>query len=55
MCASVRVRCISDRPASNDQATADDLSPPPVANGTTPQSEDNGSNGENGTTSHAIF
>lgn len=53
--ALVGVCCISDRPAPRDQVTADDLPPPSVANGTTPQSEENGSNGETGTTSHAIF
>lgn len=45
----------SDRPAPHDRVTAGDLSPPSVANGTMPQSEENGSDGENGTTSHAVF
>lgn len=40
---------ISDQPAPHDQATADDLSPRPVVNGTMPQSEENG---ENGTVQH---
>ncbi|XP_044040130.1 uncharacterized protein LOC122870206 isoform X2 [Siniperca chuatsi] len=35
-----------DQPASKDQVTTDDLSPPP-ANGSTIQSEEKGSNGEN--------
>ncbi|XP_070786277.1 uncharacterized protein [Enoplosus armatus] len=35
-----------ERPAPKDQVTSDDLSPPPVANGTT-LSEEKGSNGEN--------
>ncbi|XP_051257945.1 uncharacterized protein LOC127364439 isoform X2 [Dicentrarchus labrax] len=38
-----------DRPTPKDQVTTDDLSPPPVANGTTLQSEEKGSNGDNAT------
>lgn len=35
-----------DRPAPKDHVITDDLSPPPVSNGTTLQSEERGSNGE---------
>ncbi|XP_049923485.1 uncharacterized protein LOC126404345 isoform X2 [Epinephelus moara] len=35
-----------DQPAPKDQVTTDDLSPPPVSNGTPLQSEEHGSNGE---------
>ncbi|XP_033465434.1 uncharacterized protein LOC117245925 isoform X2 [Epinephelus lanceolatus] len=35
-----------DQPAPKDQVTTDDLSPPPVSNGTALQSEEYGSNGE---------
>ncbi|XP_035531096.1 uncharacterized protein LOC118338043 [Morone saxatilis] len=38
-----------DRPTPKDQVTTDDLSPPPVTNGTTLQSEEKGSNGDNAT------
>lgn len=37
-----------DRPAPKDQETPDDLSPPPVANGTSLQPEEKASNGETG-------
>ncbi|XP_076581111.1 uncharacterized protein LOC143317060 [Chaetodon auriga] len=36
-----------DQPPPKDHLPTDDLSPPPVANGTTLQSEEKGSNGEN--------
>ncbi|XP_040886742.1 uncharacterized protein LOC121176750 isoform X2 [Toxotes jaculatrix] len=36
-----------DRPAPKDQTTTDDLSPPPVTNGTSLQSEEKGSAGDN--------
>ncbi|KAL7374795.1 hypothetical protein ABVT39_007313 [Epinephelus coioides] len=35
-----------DQPAPKDQVTTDDLSPPPVSNGTALQSEEHGSNGD---------
>lgn len=48
----VFVCCDIDRPAPEDQVTNDDLSPPPVTNGTTVPSEEKGSSGENGTKSN---
>lgn len=43
----------SEPPAEYGHGTTDDLSPPPVVNGTTPQTEENGSNGLSGKTRHA--
>lgn len=43
----------SEPPAEYENGTTDDLSPPPVVNGTTPQTEENGSNGLSGRTQHA--
>lgn len=40
---------ISERPVPKDIEATDDLSPPPVANGTSLQSEEKDSTGENGT------
>lgn len=44
----------SEPPTECENGTTDDLSPPPVVNGTTtPQTEENGSNGLSGKTRHA--
>ncbi|KAE8279430.1 hypothetical protein D5F01_LYC23019 [Larimichthys crocea] len=43
-----------DQPAPKDEVSTEEIPPAPAANGTTVQSEESGSTGENGTTSNQI-